>query len=156
MVRLEGGSEEAEGADRRLKDSRLIPRMAEMFDRFGAGFLPLPDDFTQLRWSLTAEEIHRYREGGRRTSAAIEAACRKIIRNMTEHEIAGVLDAEVHSRGLVPVVTLVAADDRIARFRHPIPTENRVSPLLHVGHMRFIRRTDLEHDPLRQLCSAFA
>ena len=96
-------------------------------DRFSAGFVPLPNDFTQLRWSLTAEEIQRYREGGRRTSAAIEAACRNIARNMTEHEIAGVLDAEVHSRGLVPVVTLVAADDRVARFRHPIPTETRVS-----------------------------
>jgi Xaa-Pro aminopeptidase len=96
-------------------------------DRFSAGFVPLPGDFTQLRWSLTPEEIQRYREGGRRTSAAIEAACRKIARNMTEHEIAGVLDAEVHSRGLVPVVTLVAADDRVARFRHPIPTETRVS-----------------------------
>ena len=53
-------------------------------DRFGAGLAPLPADFTQLRWSLTAEEIQRYREGGRRTSAAIEAACRKIARNMTE------------------------------------------------------------------------
>jgi Xaa-Pro aminopeptidase len=96
-------------------------------DRFSAGLAPLPGDFTQLRWSLTEEEIQRYREGGRRTSAAIEAACRKIARNMTEHEIAGVLDAEVHSRGLVPVVTLVAADDRVAKFRHPIPTETRVS-----------------------------
>jgi len=96
-------------------------------DRFGAGLAPLPEDFTQLRWSLTPEEIQRYREGGRRTSAAIESACRKIVVNMTEHEIAGVLDAEVHSRGLVPVVTLVAADDRVTKFRHPIPTENRVS-----------------------------
>ena len=124
-------------------------------DRFGAGLVPLPGDFDQLRWSLTAEEIQRYREGGQRTSAAIEAACRKISRNMTEHEIAGVLDAEVHSRGLVPVVTLVAADDRVAKFRHPIPTGTRVSRVLHAGHMRFVRRVDLEHDPLRQLCSAF-
>jgi Xaa-Pro aminopeptidase len=96
-------------------------------DRFGAGCVPLANDFSELRWSLTPEEIHRYREGGRRTSAAIEAACRRISINMTEHEIAGVLDAEVHSRGLVPVVTLVAADDRVAKFRHPIPTETRVS-----------------------------
>jgi Xaa-Pro aminopeptidase len=96
-------------------------------DRFGAGLVPLPGDFDQLRWSLTPEETQRYREGGKRTSAAIEAACRKISRNMSEHEIAGVLDAEVHSRGLVPAVTLVAADDRVAKFRHPIPTGTRVS-----------------------------
>jgi Xaa-Pro dipeptidase len=97
------------------------------FDRFGAGFVPLPDDFTQLRWFLTTEEITRYKEGGRRTSAAVEAACKKISPNMTEHEIAAVLDAEVHSRSLVPVVTLVAADERVARFRHPIPTDQRVT-----------------------------
>lgn len=97
------------------------------FDRFAAGLLPLPADFSQLRWSLTEAEIRRYRDGGRRTSAAIESACRKIARKMTEHEIAAVLDAEVHSRGLIPVVTLVAADARVRRFRHPIPTETRVA-----------------------------
>ena len=96
------------------------------YDRFGAGFAPLPAEFSQLRWSLTPAEVERYREGGKRTSAAIEAACRKIARNMTEHEIAAVLDAEVHSRGMIPVVTLVAADARVRKFRHPIPTENRV------------------------------
>jgi len=96
-------------------------------DRFGAGCLRLPDDFTQLRWALTEPEILRYQEGGRRTSAAIEAACRSISRNMTEHEIAATLDAEVRKRSLLPVVTLVAADDRVAKFRHPIPTDLRVS-----------------------------
>jgi len=103
------------------------PADAGDFNRLGAGFVPLEADFAELRWSLTPDEIRRYREGGRRTSAAIETACKKIQRNMTEHEIAGVLDAEVRFRGLLPVVTLVAADARVERFRHPIPTENRVS-----------------------------
>lgn len=97
------------------------------YDRFGAGFLRLPEDFVQLRWTLTEPEIQRYREGARRTSAAIEAACRRISRNMTEHEIAATLDAEVRNRGLLSVVTLVAADDRVAQFRHPIPTDLRMS-----------------------------
>jgi Xaa-Pro aminopeptidase len=97
------------------------------FDRFGAGLCRLPDDFVQLRWALTELEIQRYREGGRRTSAAMEAACRRIARNMTEHEIAATLDAEVRARSLLPVVTLVAGDDRVSKFRHPIPTDLRVS-----------------------------
>jgi Xaa-Pro aminopeptidase len=97
------------------------------FDRLGAGLLKLPDDFSQLRWSLTAAEIDRYREGGNRTSAAIESACRKITRNMTEHEIAGVLDEQVRSRSLLPVVTLIAGDDRVEKFRHPIPTDLKVT-----------------------------
>jgi Xaa-Pro aminopeptidase len=96
------------------------------FDHFGAGLRRLPDDFVQLRWSLTAEEIERYRQGGKLASAAIESACRKIATGMSEHQIAGVLDQEVRDRGLVPVVTLVAADQRLAEFRHPIPTDLRM------------------------------
>ena len=96
------------------------------FDHFGAGLRRLPDDFVQLRWSLTAQEIERYRQGGKLASAAIESACRKIATGMSEHQIAGVLDLEVRARGLVPVVTLVAADQRLAEFRHPIPTDLRM------------------------------
>jgi Xaa-Pro aminopeptidase len=96
------------------------------FDRLGAGLVALPGDFSQLRWTLTEGEIARYREGGKRTSAALEAAARKVERNMTEFEIAALIDFEVNSREMVPVVTLVAADDRVRKFRHPIATENRV------------------------------
>jgi Xaa-Pro aminopeptidase len=96
------------------------------FDRLGAGLVPLLGDFVQLRWSLTEAEIERYREGGKRTSAALEAAARRVERNMTEFEIAALIDYEVNSRGMIPVVTLVAADSRVRKFRHPIATENRV------------------------------
>lgn len=95
------------------------------FDHFGAGLVRLPDDFGQLRWSLTVAEIERYRQGGKLASAAIESACRKIAAGMSEHQIAGVLDEQVRARGLLPVVTLVAADQRVAEFRHPIPTDRR-------------------------------
>ncbi len=97
------------------------------FDRYGAGFQRLPNEFAELRWKLTDAEIARYREGGKRTSSAIESACRRITRNMTEHEIAGVLDNQVRASGMIPVVTLVAADGRVEKYRHPIPTEQRVT-----------------------------
>lgn len=96
------------------------------FDRMGAGFVALPGEFSELRWALTPGEIERYREGGKRTTAAMESACRKIFRMMSEQEIAGVIDDEVRRRGMIPIVTLVAADERIRKFRHPIPTQNRV------------------------------
>jgi Xaa-Pro aminopeptidase len=88
---------------------------------FGLPLSALPGDFDQLRWSLTDEEIGRYREGGRRASTAMEAACRAIKVGMSEHEIAGLLDLEIHRAGLNPLVTLVAGDERISSFRHPIP-----------------------------------
>ena len=42
------------------------------FDHHAAGLVRLPDDFGELRWSLTAAEIARYRDGVARTTLAID------------------------------------------------------------------------------------
>ena len=101
-------------------------KVAADMDPLGIGLPPLPADFTELRWSLTDEEVTRYREGGSRASAAMEAACRSIEFRDTEFEIAGMLDYHLHQAGLTPLVTLVASDDRIEKFRHPIPAARNV------------------------------
>lgn len=86
----------------------------------------LGPEIAELRYVLTADEVERYREIGRLTGVAIEAAARLLKPGMTEYEAAAALDAELSKRGLEPTVTLVAADERIRRFRHPIPTGNRI------------------------------
>src|SRR5205823_13220042 len=83
--------------------------------------------FLELRWSLTDAEITRYREGGRRTNLAMQSAARDVKVNMTEHEVGGILDNYLRKQSLNPLVTLIAADDRIERFRHPIPTEKKIA-----------------------------
>ncbi len=105
-------------------------RIATDGDDFGFPCRPLPGDFAELRWSLLPEEIERYREGGRRTSLAMERTCHAIRPGMTEHEIAGVLSHHVHDQGLIPVVNLIAADQRIGQFRHPIPTHHRLRQIV--------------------------
>ncbi|MCC6239730.1 MAG: aminopeptidase P family protein [Phycisphaerales bacterium] len=95
-------------------------------DDFGIGAAPLPADFAELRWALEPEEIARYQQCGVRTSQAMERTCHEIKPGMSEHEVAGLLAHHVHDQGLIPVVNLIAADDRIARYRHPIPTDNRL------------------------------
>ena len=79
-------------------------------------------DFDRLRWTLTAGEIERYRALGTDTALAVESAARGVPRGATEHQAAGVLAGELRSRGCVPWVLLVAGDDRVERFRHPLPT----------------------------------
>jgi Xaa-Pro aminopeptidase len=124
---------DADAGKRVLKDliagRRIAADVDEFghFDHLGAGLLNLPPGFDELRWSLTPQEIARYREGGRRASDAMERACRQVKPGITEHEAAGLLDYEIDAAGLNPVVTLVAADERIQKFRHPIPTGHVVS-----------------------------
>jgi antitoxin VapB len=80
-------------------------------------------EIAALRFDLTPEEQERFRALGRATGAAIEAAARAIGPGMSELAIAGVLANETFHRSVVPVVTLIATDERIHRFRHPPATE---------------------------------
>jgi Xaa-Pro aminopeptidase len=114
-------------AKRTIGDVLGDGRVAADHDTTGLNLPPLPGDWAELRWSLTPEEVARYREGGRRASAAIEAACHELQRGMTEQQIAGLLNGHLYAQGTVPMVALVAADERIGRYRHPIPTGNRLA-----------------------------
>ena len=109
----------------RVNEAIAGRKVAADIDPLGLRLPPLPGDFAELRWSLTPEEIERYRRGAKAASRAMESACRSIDFGDTEHEIAGVLDYHLHTAGLNPLVTLVASDERIERFRHPIPTSRK-------------------------------
>lgn len=88
------------------------------------------DRIAALRAPLTAREIVRARELGRDCSEVMESFLRRVRRRSTEHEVAGAFGAELRRRGIHAPVLLVAADDRVARFRHPIPTRRRVEKKL--------------------------
>lgn len=91
------------------------------------------------RRSLTPEEIERYRWVGLNTGECISEACREIDPGMTEHEVAGLLDHKIVGRGMIPNVTLVATDDRIRKYRHPIPSEKKLEKyaMLVIGARRW-------------------
>jgi len=101
-------------------------RFAADIDALGVGLPALPAEFAELRWSLTEQEAERYRKGAAAAARAMELACRSIHFGDSEHDVAGALDYHVHQAGLTPLVTLVAADDRIEKFRHPLPTAKTV------------------------------
>lgn len=83
-------------------------------------------DIVRLRYQLTAREIERYRRLGAKTARALEDTARSVRPGRTEFEVAAALDGALLARGLQPTVTLVAADERIAGYRHPIPTAKTV------------------------------
>lgn len=111
-----------------LGDLGLSPeRVAADVDKPAVGFASLPGDFAQLRWPLTSAEVDRYRDGATRTAGAVEQAVEAVEPGMSEHDLAALLAFTVRAAGLVPHVNLIATDERVFRFRHPIPTDKALA-----------------------------
>jgi Xaa-Pro aminopeptidase len=89
---------------------------------------PLPDvtvlesALARTRAPLTDGEIQRYRILGREVGLTLGNVCRALTPGDDERDIARtVVDAAagIHARA---IVTLVGSDDRLRRYRHPVPT----------------------------------
>jgi Xaa-Pro aminopeptidase len=79
----------------------------------------------RARYKLTAAEIDRFRALGRETGEVIGEMARSLTPGLTEREVARQAVDALAGIGANSVVTLVAADDRLRRFRHPTPTDLR-------------------------------
>lgn len=90
------------------------------------GRVNLSNEIARLRASLTPEEGERFRTLGRLCADAMECALLAVRPGQTEYEIAARLDREAQARGAQPIVNLIAADERIFKFRHPLPTDKKL------------------------------
>lgn len=88
--------------------------------------LDVSDDMARLRAQLTQEEGDRFRALGRLSAEAMNAAAHAVRPGQTEFEIAARLGAETQARGAQPIVNLIATDERVFGFRHPLPTAKRL------------------------------
>ena len=82
-------------------------------------------EISRLRYRLTAPEIERFRELGRDAGAALGEAVGEIRPGMTEKEIGRTAAEALARKGAETIVLLVAAGERIGRYRHPPPTDHR-------------------------------
>ena len=87
-----------------------------------AGAVAVDREIARARAPLTVHEIERYRQLGRDVGSAIERTCRSLKPGLEEREIARQASDAVAAAGARAVVGLVAADERMTRFRHPVPT----------------------------------
>jgi Xaa-Pro aminopeptidase len=85
-------------------------------------------ELAYLRALLTPGELDKYRKLGGLAAESMMATLDAIDPDMAEADIAATLIAEGAKRRCMVPVALIAADDRIARFRHPLPT---AGPLTH-------------------------
>ncbi|MEA3335748.1 MAG: M24 family metallopeptidase [Chloroflexota bacterium] len=110
--------------------SQVVEKLTEGL-RLGAdgpypGAENLAADLARMRSLLTPEEGERMRRLGRLCADAMESAIRAVKPGQTEYEIAGILAGEAESRGVQAIVNLIATDERIFAFRHPLPSDKRL------------------------------
>ena len=85
-----------------------------------------PELFASLRYALHPEEVKRLKTLGRTAAEVLHETCRNIKPGLDECSLAGQLAYGCSQRYLGPVVLLIATDERIHRYRHPIPTRKKM------------------------------
>ncbi len=85
------------------------------------------DPLHECRASLTEAQAADARELGRETAAIVGRIMREDVKpGMTEWHLGGALAGWLRDAGISATVVLVASDERIARYRHPIPTRKPI------------------------------
>ncbi|MCL7452892.1 MAG: M24 family metallopeptidase [Anaerolineae bacterium] len=90
------------------------------------GAVDLSHQVARMRANLTREEGERFRMLGGLCAEAMERAVRAVRPGQTEYKIAGLLAREAERRGVQAIVNLIATDQRVFAFRHPLPTGKRL------------------------------
>ncbi len=109
---------------------RAVARLAAGL-RLGAdaaveGATDLSNEMARQRARLTAEEGDRFRMLGRLTAEAMQSAIGAVRPGQTEYQIAALMAQEAEQRGVQAIVNLIATDERVYQFRHPLPTEKEL------------------------------
>jgi len=105
----------------------LLGRLRLGTDVDHPGATDVSADLARLRLSLTPAEVAGFRTLGAACARAMNDAIRQVTPGMTELEIAGLLSQATYAAGAVPIVVLIATDERIFRYRHPLPTAKRMA-----------------------------
>ena len=113
------------------REAELVRQVVPDLSRVGAdmGFAGCPNldgEIKKLRYSLTDSEMERYLFLGDKLSAALEKVMLGIRPGDRECEIAGRFGLELWKDRIDPTGIMVAADERVSLYRHPIPTQKMV------------------------------
>lgn len=114
---------------------KILPRGVVGSDVPVDGMRFVGDEIKRLRYPLTDSEVNRYLWLGERTSEAIETVLQEVKPGDTESEITGELARLLWRHRIDQVGFQAAADGRVYKYRHPIPTERRVEKYLMLNVM---------------------
>ncbi|HRE47250.1 MAG TPA: M24 family metallopeptidase [Aggregatilineales bacterium] len=80
----------------------------------------------ELRSVLSPDEVDRFRYAGHLAADAMDEAIRATQVGDSELLLAGRMTSAARARGGISVVNLVASDERVAQYRHPLPARKSV------------------------------
>jgi Xaa-Pro dipeptidase len=106
--------------------ARLCDAGRAVCDLEGESMAQAAGELAKLRYVMLPPEVERYRALGKDAAEAVESACRSAESGDSELDVASQVAYECTRRNILPLVNLVAADERIARYRHPIPSGNQM------------------------------
>ena len=93
-------------------------------------FYPLGKDLSQevawLRAQLTDQEVSRFKVLAMMCAQSMQEAIEEVKPGMSENQIAGLLAHAAERRGVQAIVNLVATDERVFTYRHPLPTAKKL------------------------------
>ena len=80
-----------------------------------------------LRQELSLNEQQRFRALGKEAALVVENVARQLHKGVTEWQVEAKIAHACLARGIRPMCTLVAADERIAAYKHPVPTHKKLA-----------------------------
>lgn len=98
-----------------------------------------PANLTPLRSPLLPAEAERFRALGSDVAASTVRVLKTLAPGVTEDEMAARVAADLLARHITPTVLLMAADERILRYKHAVP---RKGVLHKYGMLNFCARRD--------------
>ena len=115
---------------REEKISQIIKGMKVFSDIPINGATYSPREFSLLHYPFSALEIRRVRWLSQKTEEILRKVAEIINPGITEIEIAGIISGEMGKYGIECDVLLIGSDERIEKYRHPVPTEKKVKKLV--------------------------
>lgn len=104
----------------------LVARKSIAADVAFPGAVDVSGEVARFRSALTRMEEERFRQLGTLCADAMVSTLQTVRPGMSEYQLAAVLSKEALARGILPIVNLVAADERVHRYRHPLPTDKKL------------------------------
>ena len=106
--------------------AKIKPKAKLASDSFIPGTIAINPDFEKLKYSLSQNEIEKYRWLGSESTACLENVAKSIKAGDTDWSIEAKLKEKVSEKGIMPAVILAGADKRVLAYKHPYAIGEKV------------------------------